>query len=68
VHPAKVEEIVSTYNFSEAEYGNALKNETVSDKKENNQDKTKDEEWRKDYQLSRAVDLVKALGIYNSRN
>ncbi|MBQ7285854.1 MAG: S41 family peptidase [Alphaproteobacteria bacterium] len=68
VHPAKVEEIVSSYNFSEAEYGNALKNETVSDKKENNQDKTKDEEWRKDYQLSRAVDLVKALGIYNSRN
>ena len=68
VHPAKVEEIVSSYNFSEAEYGHALKNETVSDKKENNQDKTKDEEWRKDYQLSRAVDLVKALGIYNSRN
>ena len=27
----------------------------------------KDEEWRKDYQLSRAVDLVKALGIYSNK-
>lgn len=71
VHPAKIEEIVSAYNFSEAEYGNALKNETANDKKDNKGNengKSKNEEWRKDYQLARAVDLVKALGIYHTRN
>lgn len=71
VHPAKIEEIVSAYNFSEAEYGNALKNETANDKKDNKSKengKSKNEEWRKDYQLARAVDLVKALGIYHTRN
>lgn len=66
VHPAKVEEVKSAYNFSEAEYGNALKNDKA-DKEEKKEDKkTQDNDWRKDYQLSRAVDLVKALGIYNS--
>lgn len=70
VHPAKVEEIVSAYNFSEAEYGNALKNEAADgkDKKTDKNAKGKNEEWRKDYQLARAVDLVKALGIYHSGN
>ncbi len=69
VHPAKVEEIVSPYNFSEAEYGNALKNEADKDQKRAKEDKKDDdEEWRKDYQLSRAVDLAKALGIYSSGN
>lgn len=72
VHPAKVEEIVSAYNFSEAEYGNALKNESADkaakDKKTDKKAKDKNEEWRKDYQLARAVDLVKALGIYHSGN
>lgn len=63
VHPAKVEEYINNYGLSEAEYRNALKNEaTGEDKKTENN--TKDEGWRKDYQLSRAVDLVKALGIY----
>lgn len=72
VHPAKVEEIVSAYNFSEAEYGNALKNESADkaakDKKTDKKANDKNEEWRKDYQLARAVDLVKALGIYHSGN
>ena len=63
VHPAKVEEYINNYGLSEAEYRNALKNEaTGEDKKTENN--TKDEDWRKDYQLSRAVDLVRALGIY----
>lgn len=63
VHPAKVEEYINNYGLSEAEYRNALKKEaTGEDKKTENN--TKDEDWRKDYQLSRAVDLVKALGIY----
>ena len=66
VHPAKVEEIDSGYNFSEAEYGNALKNEKAEDESLNKKEKTQDSEWRADYQLSRAVDLVKALAIYKS--
>ena len=70
VHPAKIEEFKNEYNFSEAEYTNALKNDKEKDnKKPSNLDKnnSKDEEWRKDYQLSRAVDLVKALDIYGSK-
>ena len=66
VHPAKVEEIDNGYNFSEAEYGNALKNEKAEDEIKNKKEKTQDNEWRADYQLSRAVDLVKALAIYKS--
>ncbi|MBE6445484.1 MAG: S41 family peptidase [Alphaproteobacteria bacterium] len=68
VHPAKIEEIKSEYNFSEAEYSNALKNEKEDKQKEvKKENSEKDDEWRKDYQLSRAVDLVKALGIYSKK-
>ncbi len=67
VHPAKVEEFKDEYGFSEAEYTNALKNETISDNKDKKENKKKNEDdWRKDYQLSRAVDLVKALSVYNA--
>ncbi len=66
VHPAKVEEFKDEYGFSEAEYTNALKNETISDNKNKKENKKKNEDdWKKDYQLSRAVDLVKALNVYN---
>ena len=64
VHPAKVEELESGYNFSEAEYGNALKNEKADTDDKKKDAKPSDNDWRKDYQLSRAVDLVKALSIY----
>ncbi len=67
VHPAKVEEVKNEFSFSEAEYSNALKNEMANDnKKDTKNAKENNDEWRKDYQLSRAVDLVKALGIYHS--
>ncbi len=71
VHPAKIEEFTDEYGFSEAEYTNALKNETVENNKNNKKEgkdkkDTKEKEWRKDYQLSRAVDLVKALNVYTS--
>ncbi len=64
VKPAKVEEIDKGMNFSEAEFGNALKNDAqdVTKKKSTKQD----DSLKKDYQLSRAVDLVKALNIYKS--
>ncbi len=64
VHPAKVEEIESNFGLSEAEYSNALKNDAAEDKKDKKTEANSD--WRKDYQLSRAVDLVRALGIYSS--
>ncbi|MDD4556056.1 MAG: S41 family peptidase [Alphaproteobacteria bacterium] len=68
VKPAKVEVIDSGYSFSEAELRNALKNENNDEKnsKKEAKDNKKEvnERLAKDYQLSRAVDLVKALGIY----
>jgi len=64
VHPAKLEEFAEEYGFSEAEYKNALKNETIEKEKKNKDSQDKDQDWRKDYQLLRAVDLVKALNVY----
>ena len=68
VHPAKLEEYTDEYGFSEAEYTNALKNETITSDKKTTETKKqeKDKDWRKDYQLARAVDLVKALNVYTS--
>ena len=43
---------------------NALKNDTVVASKEE-KTSNKDTDLEQDYQLSRAVDLVKALGIYS---
>lgn len=67
VKPAKVEVLDTGGGFSEAEFSNALKNETSGDKNSKNADqkKAEAEELAKDYQLSRAIDLVKALGLYN---
>lgn len=67
VKPAKVEEIDKGVNFSEAEFGNALKNDAAETKKDDTK-VAKDDELKKDYQLSRAVDLVKALSIYKTDN
>ena len=64
VHPAKVEEFTDEFGFSEAEYKNALKNENSEKNKKDVKKDDKDKEWRKDYQLARAVDLVKALNVY----
>jgi len=67
VHPAKLEEYTDEYGFSEAEYTNALKNENAENtKKQKDSDNQKDD-WRKDYQLLRAVDLVKALSVYATK-
>ena len=68
VHPAKLEEFTNDYEFSEAEYTNALKNETVKKTTTKKEEKKEGEDdWRKDYQLLRAVDLVKALNVYNAK-
>ena len=67
VKPAKVEVLDTGLGFSEAEFSNALKNETSNKKqvKSATEKKLEAEELAKDYQLSRAVDLVKALRLYN---
>ncbi len=71
VKQAKLEEIESYgLNFSEAGLKGALKNEqsdnakNKADKKSGKTAKNKDEEKIKDYQLIRALDLVKALYLY----
>lgn len=67
VKPAKVEELDTGISFSEAEYGNALKNDAADNKKAAADGKDKeDAELKKDYQLFRAVDLVKALAVYKN--
>ncbi len=68
VKPAKVEEL-ETYalNISEAELNNALKNDTTDEKDvKNKQQKNKAD--LADYQLIRALDLVKALSLYSKSN
>ena len=68
VKPAKVEVIDTGAAFSEAEFSNALKNENDTDKssKDAAKQKKEAEELAKDYQLSRAIDLVKALNLYKT--
>ena len=67
VKPAKVEEFESyAFNLSEAELNNALKNdsEEEGESKDKNKNK-KSKEDLEDYQLVRALDLVKALSLYS---
>jgi len=66
IKQAKVEVIENEYERSEAELKNALKNDSMIDDK-SEKDKKEDDILEKDYQLSRAVDLVKALGIYTQK-
>ncbi len=68
VKPAKIEIIENNYGVSEAEFKNALKNENEDKKKDKKQETVVDESLANDYQLSRAVDLVKALSLYGSQN
>ncbi len=68
VHPAKVEVIDPVFNMSEAEFDNALKNDTKKAATKQTGSDRKDEEMDKDYQLSRAVDMVKALAIYSQNS
>ena len=70
VHPAKVEVIKNNFEWSEADFGNALKNDTTNPNDKENKPSTKsdDMDLTKDYQLARAMDLVRALGIYNKKD
>ena len=64
VKPAKIEELESyALNISEAELNNALKNDSTDEKSEKKKGKTQED--LADYQLIRALDLVKALALYS---
>jgi carboxyl-terminal processing protease len=64
VKPAKVEELESyALNISEAELKNALKNDNEESNEKSKKNK-KSKEDLEDYQLTRALDLVKALALY----
>jgi len=65
VKPAKIEELESyALNISEADLNNALKNDNEEDKSAQKKNK-KSKEDLADYQLTRALDLVKALALYS---
>ena len=69
VKQAKLEEIESTaYNLSEADLKGALKNEQANDNGKNKKDDEKKAADKRDYQLVRALDLVKALYIYGQND
>ena len=64
VKPAKVEELESyALNLSEADLNNALKNDNNESNEQKNKKKSKED--LADYQLVRALDLVKALSLYS---
>ena len=65
---AKVEEIEDNgWNISEADLKGALKNEQA-DKKSSQKKKESSKDELKDYQLIRALDLVKALYLYGQND
>ncbi len=66
VKPAKIEPLESYgLNITEAELKGALKNEEdASLKKDNKEGQNNESDKIDDYQLSRALDLAKALGLY----
>ena len=68
VKQSKVEEIEDNgWNISEADLKGALKNEQADKKKANKKSKTSEAD-AKDYQLIRAMDLVKALYLYGQND
>ena len=68
VKQSKVEEIEDNgWNISEADLKGALKNEQADNKKANKKSKISEAD-AKDYQLIRAMDLVKALYLYGQND
>lgn len=66
VKQAKLEEVESGgFGMTEAELKGALKNETADEKSGKEAKKTAEEDLS-DYQLLRAIDMVKALKLYSS--
>jgi len=68
VDQAKVERIAAA-GIHEADLRGALKNpnEDKADAKEKGEEETDDEKKAEDYQLSRAIDLIRGVSLYSSR-
>ena len=64
VKPAKVEEIKPIFEIKESQFVNALSNDTLKDKKTEAKEKADDEKPSGDYQLDRAIDLLKGISVY----
>lgn len=66
VKQAKIQEVESGgFGMTEAELKGALKNETIDDNAKEKTKKADAEALNSDYQLVRAIDLVKALNLYS---
>ena len=66
VHQSKVEQIDKAAAFSESSFANALSNDSKkADKKNQKEDKNvKIADKNNDYQLARAIDILKAISVY----
>lgn len=62
VKASKIEKVEKIFERSEADLKNALKNESKD--KDKKKDSNDNDDIYKDYQLGRAIDLVRALSIY----
>lgn len=72
VNRAKLEEFKENRMFAEETLSNALKNDTKdktkTDDKKSEREKTEEERDANDYQLLRAIDMVKGLAVYENKN
>ena len=67
VNPAKLEEFKSNISFSESSLNGHLENKNKKDDKKTTTEKNKESNDKKDYQLLRAIDTIKALAIWNQK-
>lgn len=71
VHRAKIEEVKESRLFAEETLSNALKNDGKDKEKKKPKtelEKAEDEKDESDYQLKRAIDMVKGLAVYENKN
>lgn len=71
VHPAKVETIEMGQGIREADLRGALSNDTMKKKKKKNKKKAKGKKGKKekpfDYQLERALGLIRGIALYEQK-
>jgi carboxyl-terminal processing protease len=67
VNPAKLEEFKSNISFSESSLNGHLENKNKKDDKKTTTEKNKESNDKKDYQLLRAIDTLKALAIWTQK-
>ncbi|MDR2098566.1 MAG: S41 family peptidase [Rickettsiales bacterium] len=68
VNRAKIEEVKEDRIFSEATLSKALKNDTGAGGKDSSKPGAEDAKDANDYQLQRAIDMVRGLSVYEDKN